>query len=65
MATEVEPVLNFRRTEPRCCGSCRLLWWQNGIAQCIRPDGPSHDAYNDEAWFFVCDRWVSSEETPA
>jgi hypothetical protein len=63
MATEVKPVLNPRKTEPRCCGSCRLLWWQDGSAQCQRPNGPSFDTGDGTQWFFVCDRWLSSQES--
>ena len=55
----VDPSKNYRRTQVRCCGTCRYLAFPgNGAVECRRPAGPVFDAGDQEWWGHVCDGFV-------
>ena len=48
----------LRAVTPRVCATCAFHRMTPGAIDCIRPDGPSFDAGDMDAWFATCDRWM-------
>lgn len=64
-SSETTPARNVRKTEPRCCNTCAFLEFDNqGMAGCVRPDGPQFDVSLQEYLYMVCDLWRSQLFAP-
>lgn len=59
------PVRNVRDVDPRCCATCAFLKFDGqGMADCLRPDGPSWDVSDQLYLYTVCDLWRSQLRAP-
>lgn len=57
--------LNVRATDPRCCGTCAFLKYDGeGLAICLRPNGPEFNVSEREYDYTVCDMWRSHLHNP-
>lgn len=50
--------LNLHRVHHRTCETCQHLAYNEGTAECQRPNGPAWDAGDREESQHVCDRWT-------
>lgn len=71
---KLKPILNFRKTKPKACGSCKYLELEDyGMTlRCRRPSrikrgdrpnwrhylGNSPEQVFEQVWTHVCDRWT-------
>lgn len=60
MASDLKPPRNLRRVDPRCCNTCALGYFVDGVFECRRPGGPVWDAGDREFDYHVCDGWQSA-----
>lgn len=53
-------VKNFREVDPRCCETCAFFHHDGeGMAFCLRPNGPEWDSIEHEGLYHVCNEWRS------
>ena len=59
------PPANKRRRLPQVCGHCQYFNYSgDGLARCIRPDGPVWDSGDGYEWMTTCDRFKQYRDKP-